>query len=152
MDSGRSFDFHKFLYLQIVLPNECSQMSTPKFTPKCVAVLTAMKNFWDEKFGDDGISNSQLNQREDFFFLDQLWMLLNKQIVERWKVCLSSWHAQKVTFYVADIMSTAFDCAHQMAYPFAAESIWSGIWEASRSISALSFQPSFEFNCALFWN
>lgn len=26
MDSGRSFDFHEFLYLQIVLPNEYSQI------------------------------------------------------------------------------------------------------------------------------
>lgn len=77
---------------------------------------------------------------KEIFFLDQLWSLLNKEIFEGWKVCLSRRHVQNVTFYVADIMSTAFDCAHQMAYPFAAESIWSGIWEASRSISTLSFQ------------
>lgn len=88
--------------------------------------------------------------KEKIFFIGQLWRLLNKHIFEGWKVCLSRWHAQNVTFYVADIMSTAFDCAHQMAYPFAAESIWSGIWEASRSISTLSFQPWFELTVRYF--
>lgn len=28
MNSGRSFAFHKFLYLQIVIPNEYNQMSS----------------------------------------------------------------------------------------------------------------------------
>lgn len=56
------------------------------------------------------------------------------------KAVLVRQHVQNVTFYGAGTTYTAFDCAHQMAFPLAAASIQSSIWEAPGSISPLSFQ------------